>query len=157
MNITTLLDNIRDAVHDDSDTQSWCTTNYSQNQKVYVGIDERKPPDVDEYPIISLFPNIKDVGYSLEEEVHGISVVCGIYDTSLATTGKTNVVEYQGVSNLEAFRKYVETAIVGAVSIPQRIDRLDIEYEVIEFFPFFLCSMEITVIDPYYQGDDAFK
>ena len=157
MNITTLLEAVRDAIHDDSATKTWCTTNYTRNHKVYVGADQRKPPAQDQYPLVGLIPVNKVAGYELTEQEHGIGITCGLYNEDLATTGKANVVECQGISHIEAFRKLVETAAVGAISSPQRVDEINIEYETLEFFPYFLVTMELKVTDKYYQGDDAFK
>jgi hypothetical protein len=157
MNISTLLTSIRDAIHDDSATKTWCTANYTRNHYVYVGADQRNPPGDDKYPLVGMYLIGKKAGYGLDSEEHRIGVTCGLYDSSLAATGKANVVQYTGVANLEAFRKLVETAIKGAVSSPQRIEEINIEYEMLEFFPYFLCNMEIRIPDDYFQGDDVFK
>jgi len=157
MNMTTLMDAIRNAVHDDSATKSWCSTNYSRNHKVYVGVDTRKPPGEAEYPLVHIFPLSKSVGYDLEEASHVISVTCGVHTTDTVTvTGKDNIVEMQGVSHVEALRKLVETAIVGAMPAGCTIDALNIEYETVEFYPFFLANMEFTITETYYQGDGVF-
>lgn len=153
MNMNTLLTTLRDAIHDNSATQSWCTSNYSRNHKVYVGIDIRKPPAEDQYPIVHLFPMTKLEGYELEEQEHGFGVTCGLYKTGTRTTGKTNVVEYTGMQDIESFRKLVETAITGTSIADIRIDSLNIDYETIEFFPFFLANMDFKFVHDYAQGD----
>lgn len=146
---------MRDAVANDAAIAAWCTTNYGQAHKVYVGVDTRNPPASSNYPLVHIFPLAKSAGYELESEPHVIGVNCGIYDDDSTTTGK--ITEMEGVGNLEAFRKLVETALLGAVASPQRIERIEIEYETIEFFPFFLCGMEVVVSDDYFGGDGAFK
>lgn len=157
MNILTLLNSIRNAVHDDAAAQAWCTTNYARNHKVYVGIDTRKPPNEDEYPIVHIFLISKLGGYELEIQDHVIGVTCGIYDDDTITVaGKANIVEYEGIEHIEEFRKLVEDAIVGADLSNLRVDVLNIEYETVEFFPFFLASMEFKIVHDYAQGDDPF-
>jgi hypothetical protein len=153
MNMNTLLTTIRDAIHDNSATQTWCTANYTRNHKVYVGIDTREPPNEDAYPIVHLFPMNKIEGYSLEEQQHGMGVTCGIHNATLRTTGKTNVVEYTGMQDIETFRKLVEAAITGTAIADIRIDSLNIDYETVEFFPFFLANMEVNFVHDYAQGD----
>jgi len=154
MNMITLLTSLRDAIHDNSATQTWCTTNYTRNHKVYVGIDTRNPPDVDEYPIVHIFPVSKIEGYELDEQEHGIGVTCGLYNADTRTvSGKTNVVEYEGIQDIESFRKLIETAIVGADISNLRIDSINIDFETLEFFPFFLASMDLKIVWPYSQGD----
>jgi len=157
MNITTLMDAVRNAVHDDAATQSWCTTNYSRKHKVYVGVDARKPPAEADYPIVHIFPLGKSVGYDLDQQSHVISVTCGVNTTATVTvTGKVNIIEMQGIAHIEAFRKLVESAIVAVIPSNCQIATLEIEYETIEFYPFFLANMEFTITEEYYQGDGVF-
>lgn len=156
MNILTLLHDIRDAVHDDAATQAWCTTNYNRNHKVYVGIDVRNPPGKDHYPIVHIFPLSKSIGYELENQDHIIGVTCGIYEPDMLSTGKTDAVEYEGIDHIEEFRKLIETAVAGTSMGELLINTLTIEYETIEFFPFFLATMEFKLTKPYYQGDNVF-
>lgn len=145
MNINTLIVNIRNAIHDNAALQSWCTTNYSRAHKVYVGIDTRKPPIDDQYPIVHLFPLSKTIGGGNQN--HAIGVTCGLYDDDVRTvTGKANVVELEGVQNMESFRKLVETALLTApLDNGHWVDAIDITFETIEFFPYFLCAMEVSI------------
>lgn len=156
MNVNTLLVNIRNAIHDNSALQTWCTTNYGQNQKVYVGIDTRKPPPSTDYPIVHVFPLSKTVGTG--NQAHVIGVTCGLYDDDTRTVaGKANVVELEGLQNLESFRKLVETALLTAsLDNGHWVDAIDITYETIEFFPYFLCAMEVTVRSEIPFGADFF-
>jgi len=153
----TLLISLRNAVHDDSDTQTWCTANYSRNHKVYVGLDTREPPAEDQYPLVYIYPVVERAGYDLDSQDLVIGATCGIVDDDTRTVaGKTNAVELAGVQNIETFRKYVETAIVGAELGDLMISTVEIAYETIDFFPFFIATMEFTFTDDYAQGDDPF-
>ena len=158
MNITTLLNKIRDDTADDAATKSWCQSNYSKDHKVYVGTDTRNPAGASDFPLVHIFPIGKIAGYELEEQDHVIGATCGIIDDDFVTGGKSNVVEYEGIDNNEAFRKLVETAIKGAVDsfAAMIINHLNIEYETIEFFPAFLSLMEFKITGSYYQGEDPF-
>jgi hypothetical protein len=156
MNINTLITNFRNAVHDNVATQTWCTTAYGRNHHVYVGVDTRKPPGSDQYPLVHLFPLEKAAGGG--DQVHVIGCTCGVYDADTRTVaGKTNLVELAGVQNLESFRKLVETALLtAALANGHYIDRIKTTYETIEFFPYFLTTMEVRVAaelgfeeDPY--------
>ena len=158
MNITTLLDKIRDDAADDAATKTWCQSNYSKDHDVYIGTDTRKPPGASDFPLVHLFPIGKIGGYELEEQDHIIGATCGIIDDDKVSGGKSNVVEYEGIRNLEAFRKLVETAIKGAADsfAAMTINVLNIEYETIEYFPAFLATMEFKITGEYYQGEDPF-
>lgn len=157
MNITTLITTLRTAIHNNSAAQTWCTTNYTRNHYVYVGTDVRNPPDADHYPLVHLFPVSKANGYERDSQDHVLGITCGIYDSTFLTiAGEAKSIEYNGIVNIEAFRKLIETAIVAAVPAGIRIDEMKIEYETIEFFPYFLANMEIRFCAEYYQGSDVF-
>jgi len=155
MNITTLMNTLRNAIHDDTATQAWCTTAYKQNHHVYVGVDQDNLPPVGDYPLVHLFPMRKNAGYNLSKQEHGIEVTCGIYDATVRSTDKANVIEYTGVANIEAFRKLVETVVAANVGT-LTAGTVEIEYSPVEAFPYFLAGMIWTLDDEYYQGDDVF-
>ena len=156
MNITTLLHNMRDAIHDNSALNTWATTNYGRNPKVYVGIDTRKPPAADQYPLVHLFPQQKTIGDG--NQTHVIGVTCGIYDDDTLTTSKTNVVELEGISYLEDFRKLVETALLTtALSDAHWIASIDVVYETVEYFPYFLCAMDVHIQAELSFGQDFYQ
>jgi len=158
MNMNTLLASLRNAVHDDSDLQSWCASNYSRNHKVYVGVDTRRPPAEDQYPLVYLYPVAKRGGYGLGTQDHVIGAACGLADEDTrAVSGKTNLVELAGVQHLRTFRKYVDAAILGAELGDLTAGSVEIAFETLDFFPFFLATMEFTFTNEYAQGDDPFE
>lgn len=154
MNMTTLKNLLRNAIHDDSDTQTWCTTQYTRNHKVYVGIDTRKPPNKDDCPLVMLAMDGKTEGYALDEQDHFFGVACEIYNSDLATTGKTNVVEYQGIDHIETFRQYVLTAVAAVIPAGFFLQTVETEFSQIEFFPFFDVAMILKISTIYSQGGD---
>lgn len=156
MNIITLLHNSRDAVADDSATKTWSLLNYNREHQVYVGVDVRKPPEEANYPMAHLFPINKAMGYDLTAQNHGIGATCGVYNEKTVATGKNNVTEFAGVEHINSFRKLVETAIIGVVVYPVRIETINVEFETIEFFPYFLATMELRLGHDYSQGDNPF-
>jgi hypothetical protein len=150
---------MRDAVQADATLLAWCQANYSKAHTVYKGMDVRQPPPEAHYPIVHLFPVSKALGYGLEKQEHVIAITCGVYDADLdsSTSGGVTLYEYDGIDNLEAMRKLVEAAVKAVVPAGGLIEAMRIEYETIEFFPFLLASMELTISDEYYQGQDVFK
>jgi hypothetical protein len=143
MNIVTLIHNFRDAIHDDSALQTWCTTNYGSAHRVHVGIDTRKPPAIDR-PLIHVFPLSRTDGSQGETCVIGVS--CGIPDDDLLTTTKARVIELEGISKLDDFRDAVKTIIEGvSLSSGQWLGDIETNYEAVEYFPFFLAAMEVPV------------
>jgi len=156
MNMITLKDTLRNAIHDDSDTQTWCTAQYGRNHKVYVGIDLRKPPGKDDCPLVMLAMDAKAEGYALSEQNHVFGVVCELYNSSEAATGKANVVEYQGVDHIETLRQYVLAAIAAVIPAGFFLQTVETEFSQIEFFPFFDVAMILKISTIYSQGGDPF-
>lgn len=157
MNIITLAHTLRDAIHDDSATQTWCTDNYGRVHKVYGSIDTRKPPSPDDdYPAVHLFLDGKKGGDSLKIIDHILGASCAIRDDDLATTGKANAIEHEGLENLETFRLKVEAALIGALPTDYYITQFEAEYNTLEFFPAFVVSTSYVIRKDLYQGDDPF-
>jgi hypothetical protein len=157
MDGSTLFETLRNAVHDNAVAQAWCLATYGQKHKVYDGIDIRKPPAEDEYPIVHMFPIGISGGYDLEQAEYEIGVVCGIHDSTAAVDGtRANLYVYTGRKNVETFRQKIEDAVTGAIPSGYRLSELSIDYETIEYFPFFLAAMRLLIVKDYYQGDDPY-
>lgn len=67
-----------------------------------------------------------------------------------------NIKEYKGVQEGETFRQQVLAAISGMTDAQRggRIDQVETEFAMIEFFPHFVTEMQLTIIDDLYQGVD---
>ncbi len=157
MDIYLLISAMRDSISDSADLGSWCQGAYGKLHSVFIGTDKRNQPGQDKYPLVGLFPAIKKAGLDETEVLQEIDVVCGVYQDKTLTGSKANVTEMQGISEIETFRKKVEAAITAAVSAPQRVQVLDIAYNPIEFFPYFLAGMTVKVVEPLYMGSDSFE
>lgn len=178
MNILTLRNALTAAVAGDSALETWCQAKYGQSVSVYVGMDMRNPPGEDDYPLVHIVASGKVAGQSLAAIDHRFSVVCGVHDTrSESSTDawtdhagdiwvdeggdvwvdhETNagIVQSYGVTYVEELRALVQTAITGAVPAGCWVERIEVDYESVEMYPFFLAGMEITVSQPVYQGGD---
>ncbi len=157
MNILTLTHAFRDGVHDDTAIQAWCTTNFGQVHQVFVGIDHRNPPDEDSFPLVAIYPASMLKGMDLDAADHDLLVTCGVFKEGEADTGKANVTELAGFELLEAFRKQVETRLV-AVAEAQGLffSKMDVEFQPLEVYPFFMVTMGLSFAQDYYQGSDVF-
>lgn len=158
--ILTLLETIGDTVADDAAIKTWCQTNYSRDHNVYLGVDIQNPPLETDYPLVHIFMGSKQVGYELDTKVHVIETVYGIHKTGLTSSGKANLFEYTGVIHIEQFRKKVETAITGIWTEGTdtlRINRIDIGYDLIEFYPFFFSDASFQINEMMYQGGNVWE
>lgn len=254
MDMTAILNSIRDALASSSGINAWCRRHYDKPPTIYKGADEREPPPEADYPVIHIFQAHKAAGYELDRIPHGIGATCGIVDAAITAADKEindslrnasckwtasgqgtdeyycesagggdpglnqpdgieeagaamtagvpgslaagkwgwgdndalgfNTVyarlsdgadpdgkpedfiqtadtltlkEYAGIDRIEAFRKLVETAVVGSVPAGLRVDRLDIDYETVEFFPFLFANMLFNVVEDYFGGSNPFS
>jgi len=161
MDILTLYNAIRDGIADDAATKLWCQINYDRDHKVFAGIDDRNPPQETDCPYAYLFMDSKSIGYRLEQKGHSIGVITEIYkEGTTAVSGKTNIILLTGILHNETFRKYVETAVIAAVTAQLNayaVEQIDIAYEDSEPYPFFRSYMGFSINEDYYQGDNVFE
>ncbi len=161
MNMLTLLNNIAVAIHDDSATQTWCTTNYGQNQEVHIGADTRVPPDTANYPIVHCYFKNKATGYDLQQKAHGFGFTLGINDeTESPVVGKDNLVRKTGMLNLESFRILVRDAITGIWDVGTdeiEIATFNSDYDVVDRYPNFFVDIVLMLTEEYYQGLDLWE
>ena len=154
MNINTLTDNIAEAVAGDSGISSWSNTNYSTDHTVFINVDGDDLPGSDYCPYVIVVPDRKAAGQRTSQREHTVDVICCISDDSTrAHAGYTNIVDYQGSYNLEAFRKLVETAIVG-VDVGNGTVDFELEFDTISVFPLMWCFMRVLVLEPVTMGSD---
>ena len=113
MELNSLLDDLVNSIATASALKSWCNSTYGQDHKVFVNIDKRNSPGVDDCPFVIIFPVQKSVGRGVSNKQHGFEIDCCIYNDTLETPAEPNIIEYKGVKEIETFRKKVETAIGG--------------------------------------------
>jgi len=175
MDVTTLLRAVRNAVKTDGDTATWCRAQYDRVHRVYVGMDVRNPPGSDRYPLVHIFPRSKSSGYDAPQQSVVVGVTCGIHSAAFEqqwTPGWLSsadgwldssdawlieAIQYAGIEDVETFREYVEAAITGASFTGNiYVAGVDTNYETIEFFPYFLATMEMRFAEHMSMGDDPF-
>lgn len=164
MNIDTLLDNIVTALSISSTINTWTMMNYTRMVTVYKGIDINNEPGESAYPIIYVHPLTKDTGYDKDKIVHEVGITCGIYKESSTTSnvevdgfeGTATKVVYAGVALLEAFRKLIETAVLAADMNNMLGNSLEIVYDTVKNYPFFIAHMVFELNQDLYQGSSVF-
>ena len=121
--------------------------------KVFVGADTREPPGAADCPLVHIFMGAKTAGMDAENLSHTFGIGVEIYDESFVEVeGKDNLVEVAGIERVEQLRKLVETAVAAVIPSGTFLTVLEIEYEPVEFFPFFLAGMEITMEVPCFRA-----
>ncbi|MHB8109760.1 MAG: hypothetical protein ACYDHW_06980 [Syntrophorhabdaceae bacterium] len=82
-------------------------------------------------------------GKTAAEVAAAIALITDSFDEDPTATIDSNITEYAGVQNIEAFRQLVLAAIDGAIT--SRITEIETGYEPIEAFPMFLQDMLVTI------------
>ena len=164
MNITTELNKIRDALKSSTAIVAWSVTNFSKTHTVYKGIDTRKSPAESECPVVYIYPVQQMGGYDLDDQDIGIGAICIISKDTITTTttavnGETVTLnEYAGIDLVEALRELVEQEIVGiALSNGDLVVEVNVDYEPIDAFPYFIATMDAMIRHEYSQGDDPYS
>jgi len=137
---------IRDAISGSDAIMAWAGINYDREVSVFVGLDERDPPRSDQYPAVHILPTSRGGDMTPGDDTYTVSIISGVHDESpmVLVPGTDHVYEMQGPVRLEEFVDLIvaELRDVGADDLFLR--GVSVEYETVEFFPFFLA--EITAI-----------
>ncbi|WP_054031019.1 hypothetical protein [Desulfatitalea tepidiphila] len=155
MNINTLLGNLATAISTNAALTTWCNTTYGHAHKVFVNLDHRNPPGDSDCPFVTLYPISKSAGLGVSTKRHAFEVDCCIYDDTTRTTGQ--VLEYNSIRRVEEFRKLIESAIMGIDTGNALIETVEIEYSVVEAFPFAWAGMVIEINEHFILGSDPLE
>ena len=122
---------------------------------MFKNADRRDPPGEDECPFVIVYPLSKSVGHSQGRKYHQVEVDVCLFDDTKTTTG--NVTSYTGTGNLETFRKHVENAVVGTSMGYCTVDDLEVEFNVLESFPFIWAGMVFRIGEDVLLGVDPLE
>ena len=154
MEFNSLRDDLINGIANDDAIRIWCETTYGNIHTVYTNLDERDPPGETNCPFVVVVPIRKYVGAQVGVKEHEFGIMCGIYDSTSRIRAESNIVEFEGVQNIEIFRKKVED-VIAAVDIGNAvIATLEVEYETIESFPYILSRMYLAIKKEILIGED---
>jgi len=155
MNINTLIVNFSEALAQSATIKAWTQTNYTKDHWVFVGLDTRDPPGEDDCPYFVIYPGRKYGGQHRRERHQEVELIACLHDTTIRSHGAiTNITEYTGIQNIETFRKLGETVIAGVDIGNAALAVVDIDYELTESFPFFMCGTLFDVWESVIIGSD---
>lgn len=155
MDINALTASLSTAIAEDATLTAWCNSTYSRAHTVYVNLDHRNPPAAENCPFVVFYPVSKRAGMGVSTKQHTFEVDCCIYDESTRTTGQ--VIEYNSIRRIEAFRKLVEDAIAGIDTGGALIETVEVEYDTVEQFPFAWAGMMIGINEEFTMGSDPLE
>jgi len=150
MTLIELIHTLRDALANDAPLLTWANDTYGRDPSIFVGLDERNPPTESEYPAIHLYPERRSGDLQLGDNEYRLSVVIGIYDDSAGETppGVPAATELPGVERLENGVTLIVAAITGALTTGLFFRSVTVEYETVEFFPYFIAEIRAAIMRP---------
>ncbi len=154
MDYTGHKDNIVNQLDENLELSTWCQDTFGFDFNIWVGFDERDPPDEDDCPLVVILLPSKTVGRGLPEKNYLIHVACFIHDASKKSHTSSRIKEYAGIDRCEEFRKKVETIVSDIDTGNAEIESIDIESDQIESFPFMVSEMSILYKEPFVFGSD---
>lgn len=156
MDINSLIGSYASALASNADLKLWANMYYGQDHTVFVNIDKRNPPSQESCPFIIIYPLNKSVGLQPEKK-HQIEIDCCIFDEAEETPAEANLKGFAGVQRIETFRKMAEYIVIGTDIGNALIETIDIEYDVINSFPFHWAGMVLGISEEWTTGADPFE
>lgn len=146
MTASELLQAVRDAIANDNTLTAWCQGRFGRGPLVLLGMDEQKPPQASEYPVIAVTGVTESLGEGKREVVREVFVGIGIHQEEIQeeTTGERTVRTATGLLQAEELRRLVENAVYRA-----RIAGLESRAEsgAEAFYPLFVSYTVLTFTD----------
>jgi len=143
MNFGDMLTTLRDALATDTALTSWANTTYSNSQTVFLGVDDRNPPTDDEYPALHIYPLSRSGELCPGGDRMTIGIAIGVYDIRSYATG-TNTKTLPGIAALEEGISLIKDVIMATTTGENFVNTLEITYETVDFYPYFLAEIIVT-------------
>ncbi len=154
MTMTELLDAIGRAIASDPDLELFARENYGRPVLVLNRIDERNPPGQEDYPLIHLYPLSRAGEHRVGDDEYTVGFSLGLHDDDPLSPDYLagNYQVYPAVARLDTMTGLVQAAAErGAAALesePLFLASLSVEYETVEYYPYFLAEMEMQFIRP---------
>lgn len=151
ISVSNLIQTFRDALAADGALTSWCQAQFSEQQKIFVGIDEKNPPGQADCPLVILRPDPASEGLEAGTFVYRLLVDMGIMDETVDVTD--NIVEYAGIYKLDHMAGLVWDALVNAQG-NLVLGKREYTLEPVKFFPLMLAGLDIEISVPNVIGGE---
>ena len=113
MNTAELIERTRDVLASDQTITTWCEQNFGRKHKVYVDVDEEKPPDpTTDYPAIVITNIRQSRGESVREITWELEF--GVALVQASKEEAENSVTFTGFLQVETLRELAEDALYRA-------------------------------------------
>lgn len=156
MTFTEILTALNAGIAADPELTVWATSTYGHAHKVVTMVDERNPPVETDYPMVHLYQVARAGEMDVGGDTYTVGCVVGIHDDAAAAGAiwQDTSMLYPGVERLDRMTRMVlsaaMTATGGLEDLFVRFAR--VEYETVEFFPYFLADIELILDRPVEFG-----
>ena len=122
MNVSEVLEALRNTLAADADIKTFCQAKYAKNPKIFLGVSDDYPPTKDDYPVIAIFHVLRSSRgdsqrFITYQALIGVGVLKETIDTSV-----NGQVTLPGLVEVERLRELVESAIFGKVGHKQDVN-----------------------------------
>jgi len=152
MSLSDFVTALRDGIASDSALLSWAALHYGREHQVWTGVDARNPPDESQYPLCHIYPRSRSGEHNPGEDVYTVRLVLGVHDAGAAVPQPDNSIQPDGIIRLDEFttmaQEAARTIAAGLDPLIWFLAGVSVEYETVEFYPFFLAEMELSFIRP---------
>lgn len=112
MTTVELLEAARDALANDTELSAWCVAQFGTVPTVFLGLDDKSPPEESEYPMVAIIGVDQTRGSSRREIDWRLHMGAGVVNsTVLSVDGKRT---YSGMLEAETLREMAENALYRA-------------------------------------------
>jgi len=154
MNFGDMLTTLRDALATDTALIDWASITYNTVHTVFLGVDDRNPPTDDEYPALHIYPLSRSGELCPGGDRMTIGIAIGVYDINSYTTvanWQANTKTLPGIAALEEGISLIKDVIMATTTGENFVNTLEITYETVDFYPYFLAEIIVT-----YDGTPEF-
>ncbi len=149
-----LLHLVRDSLAAAPKILFWAQQSYGRDHAVYLGLDQANPPDETGYPALHVTPVSRDGSMTPGEDSYRVSILCGVHEdgAAVAVPGTDQAVELPGVTRLEELVALVVEALDGIAAGDIFLAGISVEYETVEFYPYYLADVSALYERPREPG-----
>lgn len=119
----------------------WAESNYGKPFAIQIGADMRRPPNADDAPFLTLFP---DAGQTVPQRAavsSEIGIVAGVCNEEFVDMG--GVLEMLGLARLNELCPLLESAMRDALP-KARVQEISTEFEIMQY-PLCMALLTVTV------------
>jgi len=143
--LTEITQDLRDALASDQALNDWCLAELGELPTIFVGIDERNKPGLQDCPLIIIRPETIAGGQEQAAIEPVLYVDWGLVNDEITTADRIR--EYQGVYQSDRMGNLIWNALRSA-GPDYALSQSDYTLESVRFFPMHVGGMDIKISIP---------